>query len=186
MAKESKQKEPKKSFVVPSIEEVQYFVLTKKPEWGKLFCDWYGDKFWNSYEKSGWKLSAGRGGPVKNWQACFNSNWQTLKYSEDIAMLKHLTPKPKVVDQDTLNFINDVLDEYRRSPETMTDERLGSCYDWLKEQKLLKLTFAQRQEAILKSKEDLLLGKALAVTFTFDHMVNNLITFSYYFNEVTD
>lgn len=184
MTKETKKGKAKEKFVIPTIEEVQQYILLKKSGWGKAFCDWYGEKFWMSYEKSGWRLSAGRGGPVKNWQACFNSNWQTLKYSEDFDMLNKLTPKPKTIDHDTLEFLNEVLSEYRKAPATMTKERMAGCYDWLKENKLIKLTFSQRQEAIEESKKDLLSGKALAVLYVFDHMVNNLLTFDYFFNEV--
>lgn len=176
---------PKKNnpFIIPTVEEIVEYVLQKKSGWPKAFVQWYSEKFFYSYEKSGWKLSAGRGGPVKNWQACFNSNWQTLKYKEDLDMILALTPKPKAIDEDTLNYLNDALEEYRKDP-TMEKIRLAACYDWLKEHRLIKLSFSQRQEAIEESRKDLMSGKALAVTFVFDHMVNNLLTFNYFFDEV--
>jgi hypothetical protein len=170
-------------FVIPTVEEIVEYIREKKPNWPKAFVDWYSNKFFNSYESSGWRLSAGKGGLVKNWRACFCNNWQTLKYKEDFDMLIALTPKPKSIDEDTLNYLNDALEEYRKDP-TMDKIRLAACYDWLKEHRLIKLSFVQRQEAIEESRKDLMLGKALAVTFVFDHMVNNLLTFNYFFNEI--
>lgn len=174
----------KNTFVIPTIEEIIEYVKEKKPIWPKAFIDWYSNKFFSSYESSGWRLSAGRGGPVKNWKAAFNNNWQTLKYKEDFDMLTVLTPKPKSIDEDTLNYLNDALEEYRKDHK-MEKIRLAACYDWLKEHKLIKISFAQKQEAIEESRKDLMSGKALAVTFVFDYMVNNLITFNYFFNEIT-
>lgn len=184
MAKETKQKNPLKSFLIPTIEEVSTFMKEKKPEWAKTFCDWYADKFINSYTASGWKLSAGRGGPVKDWRACFSNNWKTLKYKEDLDMLTTLTPKPKVVDEETLNFFNDVLTEYREGPGPVSKERLAGCYDWMKENKFIRLTAQQKEKAIEESKKDLLLGKATATKFVFDHLISNLLDFSYFFKEV--
>jgi hypothetical protein len=172
----------KSTFVIPTIEEVSDYMKEKK-SWPKGFCDWYAAKFWHSYNSCGWRLSAGRGGPVKNWNSCFLNNWQTLKYKEDLDMLLSLTPKPKSIDEDTLNYLNDALEEYRKDPK-MEKIRLAACYDWLKEHRLIKLSFAQRQEAIEESRKDLMSGKALAVTFVFDHIVNNLLTFNYFFDEV--
>jgi hypothetical protein len=169
---------------IPTVDQVIEYMGKKKPNWPKAFIEWYSNKFWNSYEKSGWKLSAGRGGLVKNWQACFNSNWQTLKYKEDLDMLALLTPKPKEIDSDTIEFLNEVLGEYRQNPDHMEEIRLASCYDWMKEYKLIKLKPEQRELAINASKVDLLKGKALAVKFVFDHLVTNLLTFNYFFNEL--
>lgn len=188
----SKGPKEKKKFEVPTIAEVQAYILKKKPAWGKAFSDWYGEKFWNSYEKSGWRLSAGRGGPVKNWEACFNSNWQTLKYPEDLAILEKLMPRAKPIDQDTLDYLNEALSLYRsdstsgKESTSISEERLAACYDWMKENNLLRLTADQREEAIRASKIDLKKGKATAVRFAFDRMVKNLLDFNYYFNEVTE
>lgn len=187
--KDKKKREPRPAFVVPTIEEVSdcmfEYTKRKKMNWPKAFCDWYAEKFWNSYEKSGWKLSAGRGGPVKDWRACFKSEWVTLKYSGDIAMLDRLTPKPKPVDKATLDYMNDILDSYRKSPETFTEETLSSCYFWLKENGFLKLQGKQREKAIEDSRISLMKGQATAVRFFMDHMVKELLTFDYFFNEKT-
>ncbi len=174
----------KTEFIIPIIEEISSFMKEKKPGWPKAFCDFYASKFFNSYEASGWKLSAGKGGPVKNWRACFLNNWQMLKYQEDREMLLALTPKPKPIDHDTLEYLNEALDGYRKDAGSMTEIRLAACYDWMKENKLLQLNKKQREQAIEDSRIDLMKGKATAVRFVFDHLVKNLLTFNYFFNEV--
>lgn len=176
----------KSTMSIPTIEEVSTFMKEKRPEWPIGFCDWYAAKFWHSYTSSGWRLSAGRGGLVKNWGSCFQNNWKTLKYKEDIDMLIALTPKPKVIDYDTLDFLNEALEEYRKYSESVSNERLAGCYDWMKENKLLRLTKEQRESAIEESRKDLMMGKATAVKFVFDHLVKNLLTFNYFFNEIVE
>lgn len=185
-----KEKEPRKPFVIPTIQEISdcmfEYTKRKKINWPKGFCDWYAEKFFNSYEKSGWRLSAGKGGPVKNWQACFKSEWVTLKYSGDISMLDKLTPKIKPVDRDTLDFVNEILTEYRQNKDSIDEIRTASCYEWCKEQGFfLRLTQDQRQECIEISKKDLTNARSCMVRYLFDYMVSNLLTFNYFFNEVT-
>lgn len=180
-------KKPKKQFVIPTIQEVSDFMysymIEKKKNWPKAFCDWYAEKFWHAYNSSEWRLSAGKGGKVKNWQSCFKNNWQTLKW-ECVEMLQTLTPKPKPVDQATLEYMNEILDAYRKHPETMTEDTLASCYLWLKEQGFTKrLNKDQQQQAIVDSKEDVKKGRITAVKFIFDSMVKQLLTFDYFFNE---
>jgi hypothetical protein len=174
-----------KAFVVPSIEEISAFMKLKKKKWPKAFCDWYAEKFFHGYSASGWKLSAGRGGKMKSWTSAFLNNWQMLKYPEDLAMLKALTPKPKPVDQDTLDFMNERLSEYRRGLDC-GEMAMAACYDWCKEQGFFKkLSEESRAKGIEISRTDLTKAKAFMVGVLFDSMVNQLITFDYYFNEVS-
>lgn len=179
----------KESFIIPTEEEViefiKEYVKDKKINWPTPFCIYYGERFWNSYNSSGWRLSAGKGGPVKNWQSCFKNNWKTLKYQEDLNMLRNLMPKQRLIDHDTLEYLDEVLGEFRTDKDSVTKERLASCYDWLKEFKLLRLNEEEKQRAIVSSIQNLIDGKALAVIYTFNFMVGNLITFNYYFNEIT-
>lgn len=154
----------------------------KMPHWPHKFVGYYSERFHSHYTSNGWKV--GGKAPMKDFKAAFCSQWKHLKFKEDQDMLVALTPKPKSIDEDTLNYLNDALEEYRKDPK-MEKIRLAACYDWLKEHKLIKISFAQRQEAIEESRKDLMSGKALAVTFVFDYMVNSLLTFNYFFNEVT-
>lgn len=176
-------------FVIPTIEEISDYMFEyskkKKTNWHKVFCDWYAEKFWNAYNSTGWKLSAGKGGKMKSWTSAFKNNWQTLKY-ECVEMLQKLTPKPKPVDRDTLDFVNEILTEYRQNKDSIDEIRTASCYEWCKEQGFfLRLTQDQRQECIEISKKDLTNARSCMVRYLFDYMVSNLLTFNYFFNEVT-
>lgn len=171
-------------FVIPTIEEVSAFML-EKMKWPEKFCNFYAEKFWHNYNSSGWRLSAGRGGPMKNWQSAVSNNWKMIKYDEDRAMLERFTPKPKAVDPHTLEWVSAILDEYRKDPLSVPIVRLSALYDWLKEQGFTKmLTPEQKELAMAEYKIDVIKGKATAVAFFLDHMVSNLISFNYYFNEV--
>lgn len=176
----------KEPFVIPTIEEVSAFML-ERMKWPEKFCDFYAEKFWHNYNACGWKLSSGRGGAMKNWQSAVLNNWKMIKYEEDQAMLDRLTPKPKPVDPDTLDWISEALNEYKKHPESVPIERLASFYEWLKEQGFTKmLTPQQKAIALREYKTDELSGRATAVKFFFDHMVDQMINFNYYFNEVSE
>lgn len=175
----------KNPFIIPTIEEISAFMKLKKKEWPKAFCNWYAEKFFHNYTSSGWKLSAGRGGQMKSWQSAFQNNWKMLKYPEDLAMLKTLTPKPKPVDYDTLDYMNEMLAEYRSGVDC-GEIRMASCYDWCKEQGFFKkMSDENRSKGIEISKTDLTKAKAFMVNLLFESMVKQLITFNYYFNEVS-
>jgi hypothetical protein len=119
-------------FIIPTEEEVAEYMKKyskeKELNWPEDFCKYYAEKFWNAYNSSGWRLSAGKGGLIKSWESCFKNNWKTLKYIEDITMLKACQPKPKIIDHDTLEYLDEILSEYRSNKESMTPERLASCY----------------------------------------------------------
>lgn len=172
----------KTKFVIPTIAEVAALMKEKMPNWPTPFCSWYAEEFWHHYNKAEWKLSSGKGGAMKNWQSAVH-RWKTLKYKEDFDMLQALTPKPKVIDQDTLDFFNEVLEDYRKDPSFVSNERMAGCYVWMKEQGLIKLTPTQREQAIDASKQDLMLGRVTAAKFVFDHLVKNLLDFTFFFKE---
>lgn len=187
MVKESKpkkSKKPAKRFVPPTIEEVKTMMAGKKPKWPASFIAYYAEKFHSYYTSNGWKV--GGRAAMKNFSAAFCSQWQQLKYKEDQDMLYALTPKVKPIDHDTLEYLNEALDVYRKDSTLVSEERLAACYDWMKENNLLRLTASQREDAISASKIDLKKGKSTAVKFAFDRMVKNLLDFNYYFNEVTN
>lgn len=146
-------RKPAKKFIPPELNEVELYVFEKKPEWPKSFAEYYAAKFWNHYEASGWRLSSGN--PVKKWQACFNSQWQTLKFKEDFDYLAKCVQNEKVVAEDakktefiigersgdiTKDEMNNLLIYFRKNSEKVSIEKLSEYYEWMKANQYLRLT----------------------------------------------
>lgn len=174
-----------KRFVPPTIKEVEDYMLEKKSEWPLKFIEFYAAKFWNYYEASGWKLNGGKS--VKNWQACFNSQWQELRF-DSVDVLKKMQVQQGVVKKVvvekrngnfTVDFMNEVLSEYSRHPTGFSEEQLSSYYQWMKEKGFIKLT---NNEMILinetyKKQKKIVQGMAACVTMSFQKMINYQIKF---------
>ena len=180
----------KKAFQKPNIEEIEAFMQERKPEWPAAFCRFYAEKFWNSYEKSGWKLSAGRGGPVKSWKACFSSNWQDLTYqtdrdtlnrmvAEDVAQAK-LKPvegvpgQPVVISPETLDAL---LESYTSHPTRVMPFMLAGCYDWIKAKIKVSLSREQRDIVTGIAEKDIEKAKATVVGWVFESLAKEGKTF---------
>lgn len=130
---------------IPLQSEVAKYMREKKG-WPEKFCQHYAEKFWNHYQASGWKLSSGNA--IKDWKACFNAQWQTIKFKEDQDLLNQTMgiPDPKSVHVSTIkNYVpsNQVesldhfIDQYRQHPADIEFKLFGEWYDWMKENKLL-------------------------------------------------
>lgn len=160
-------------FKVPLQSEVEIYIKSKK-NWPDEFVKYYTDRFWNFYQSNGWKVSGKAA--MKDWKAAFNSQWQTLKFKEDIEMFNKCKPaeviSKKHSDQN-LNYINDVMMEYKVRYDSIKKETLAHIYDYLKTQKLLILTKEQCQELkqIYSGRE--MEGKAACVAITFQTMITN-------------
>src|SRR6187549_2086872 len=130
---------------VPLQSEVEVYIKSKK-NWPDEFVKYYTDRFWNFYQSNGWKVSGKAA--MKDWKAAFNSQWQILKFKEDIEMFNKLKPveKAETRKDNNLNFLNDVMMEYKQHYDSVPKERLAAIYDFLKERKLLILTKEQCQE----------------------------------------
>lgn len=130
-------------FKIPLQTEVFLYIKEKKG-WPEKFCTYYAEKFWNNYQASGWKLS--NGNAVKDWKACFNSQWQNLKYKEDIEFLNSLIGKNGIIQSNgTKAPVNDFerldrfMSEYFKRPADAKFESFGAWYEFMKENKLLKV-----------------------------------------------
>ena len=160
-------------FKIPLQSEVEVYIKSKK-NWPDEFVKYYSDRFWNFYQSNGWKVSGKAA--MKDWKAAFNSQWQTLKFKEDIEMFNKLKPvevvSKKHSDQN-LNYINEVMAEYKRSFEAVKKETLAHIYDYLKTQKLLILTKEQCQELKEIYRDRIMEGKAACVSLTFQTMITN-------------
>lgn len=183
----------KSAFQKPTVEEIAAYMGKKKPEWPETFCNYYAEKFWNSYEKSGWKLSAGRGGPMKSWTAAFGSNWQDLEYETDRKKLNTMKAaddarKAKAIQRESLpaamasdigaGAIDLLMAEYLQHPTRVHIDRLAACYEWIK--KTIRVRLNKEQVDVVKEMAltDQVKAKATVVGWIFEMMASDSQTFS--------
>lgn len=178
-------------FKIPLQSEVQAYIQEKKG-WPEKFCKYYAEKFWDHYQSNGWKVSGKAA--MKDWQAAFRSQWQTLKFIEDInflnACLKNQEQKPSgqpappvTVGQapgpttdGNLMYMDEVMAYYGANHFEVEDIRLASCYDTLKDYKLMRLT--KEESDLIKTTygADIVKGKAGCVKILFDKLITRGIT----------
>jgi hypothetical protein len=175
------------AFKIPLQSEVQAYIEEKKKEWPQRFCVYYAERFWNFYQSNGWKVSGKAA--MKDWKAAFNSQWQVLKFTEDITFLntclkeqneQRRAQNPTVNPDETkstLTYIDEILAFYEKNYEKVEEVRLASCYDWLKENKLMRLTEEEGKRAKDTCNGDTMKGKAICVKIMFDKMITRGLTF---------
>lgn len=172
------------AFKIPLQSEVQAYIQEKKG-WPEKFCKYYADRFWNFYQSNGWKVSGKAA--MKDWKAAFNGQWQTLKFTEDInflnTCLKERTeqrkgPEPAQIGvTDTIVYIDEVLAYYEKNWDKVEEVRLASCYDWLKENRLMRISKEEGLRAQETCEGNVMKGKAICVKILFDKMITRGITF---------
>lgn len=163
-------------FKIPLQSEVSTYMRTKRG-WPEKFCDYYAERFWNHYTASGWKLS--NGNAIKDWKACFNAQWQTLKFKEDIDFLNSVagtTTFKAPVQKQTNDFekIDELLGKYLSSPTSVSFEEFGVWYDLMKTHRLLR-KFSQEEIIALQTiyGNDNKKCRCAAVQKTFDAYANS-------------
>ncbi len=171
------------AFKIPLQSEVQAYIREKKG-WPEKFCQFYAERFWSHYQSNGWKVSGKAA--MKDWRAAFNSNWQTLKYKEDIDFLnacirsepvKTVGPGP-VKETNDLMGIDELLAYYEKNWEKVEDIRLARCYDTLKPMGLIRLSTEEGARAKNGCGGDTTKGKAICVKIMFDKMITRGMTFT--------
>lgn len=176
------------AFKIPLQSEVQAYIQDKKKEWPEKFCKYYAERFWSFYQSNGWKVSGKAA--MKDWKAAFCSQWQVLKFKEDIdclnACLKAVKPErrdpatavpgPEQTDS-TLVYIDEILGYYEKNFDKVEEVRLASCYDWLKENRLMRISKEDADMALKHCEGDIMKGKAICVKRLFDKMITWGITF---------
>lgn len=169
-------------FKIPLQSEVEMYIR-EKMNWPDEFVKHYASKFWNHYQASGWKLSSGNS--IKDWKACFNSQWQRPKFKEDIEMLHGKQGQIQVLkmisDKQPLEIqaLDKLLNAYKQHPTSVPFVEFGKYYDYLKEGKFLK-TFTKGEVENLRQAYpgDNFKCRCACVQMTFDGYVNSGITFS--------
>lgn len=164
-------------FKIPLQSEVSAYMRTKKG-WPEKFCDYYAERFWNHYTASGWKLS--NGNSIKDWKACFNAQWQILKFKEDIDFLNSSVGglyRPQIEQKQSMNDferIDELLNRYLASPTSVPFDEFGKWYELMKEHRLLK-SFTKEEVMSLQAvyNGDNKKCRCAAVQKTFDAYANS-------------
>lgn len=168
------------AFKIPLQTEVAAYMREKKG-WPDEFCTHYAERFWNHYQASGWKLSSGN--LIKDWKACFNSQWQIVKYKEDIELLNRCLSKQEKIavrtmdKTNTAGYLDSILLDYKKNYDSLPDERYIAIYDYLKEKRAIKLTKAEIDDILQIAGNDPVKGKKFCVRTFFDKLINNNISF---------
>lgn len=159
-------------FKIPLQAEVQKYIQEKKG-WPEQFCRHYAEKFWSFYQSNGWKVS-GRAA-MKDWKAAFNSNWQNLKFKEDIDFLNKCMAKEPMTPSEskTINYLNDVLKDHAKYWHEIPDERYATIYDYMKERKMIRMSADEKTKARETCNGNIVKGKSLAIKMIFDRMITN-------------
>lgn len=165
------------SFKIPLQSEVEKYIKERKG-WPDNFCRHYAEKFWNHYQASGWKLSSGNS--IKDWKACFNAQWQVLKFKEDIDMLNGFKPKETVTGSTIgeVNRLDQFLQKYISRPGDIPFDAFGRWYEYMKAEKLLTISKEKGLELMEIYKGNKEKCRCAAVQITLDGYVKGGFTFS--------
>lgn len=166
-------------FKIPLQSEVEAYMMEKKG-WPQAFCRHYAERFWNHYQASGWKLS--NGNQIKDWKACFTSQWQTLKFKEDIEMLnaelRKLSSNNNIGNAPQQFYvIDELLSKYKKHPSSILFSEFGKHYDFMKSERLLiKLQPGEADKLLELYSGDKYKCRCACVQKTFDSYVNSSIS----------
>lgn len=157
-------------FKIPLVSEISAYIRLKKG-WPKEFCDYYAERFWNYYQSCGWKLS--NGNPMKDWQAAFNSQWQNLKFKEDIDKWNSCN-KVEIKSSDSeIDKLNLFLDQYIKHPTFIGFSEFGKFYEFMKSNNLMKKFTKEEVDNIKSIYQDNYKCRCACVQITFDHYAFN-------------
>lgn len=140
-------------FKIPLQSEVSVYMRQKRG-WPEKFCDYYAERFWNHYTASGWKLS--NGNAIKDWKACFNAQWQTLKFKEDIDYLNSVAGttffKAPIENKPTneVERLDLFLANYSERGTEIPFEKFGEWYDFMRLMNILKI-LSDEEKQMLKN-----------------------------------
>lgn len=167
--------------LIPTLEEVINH-LVEKYKYPRSFAEHYGSKFWYFYDSKNWMVGKNK---MTRWKSAFAGQWSTIKDPKDELLLtnalrKQVNQTPKIDPQTpqekrdrTLEYLNETLTNYFKHPTW--DQNYEFIYDYLKENKPFKLT---PEEVRICKEMGPQKGKAQAVKFLFDKMINNGSKFS--------
>lgn len=73
-------------FVKPTKEEVINFIDVTMRDWPRSFCEIMGERFFESYQSVGWRLS--KNIPMKDWHAAWHGRWKNNLSDKDKRQLE--------------------------------------------------------------------------------------------------
>jgi len=158
-------------FKIPLQSEIAAFIKEKKG-WPEGFCTYYAEKFWNNYQAQGWVLS--NGNKMKDWKACFNNQWQDLRYEADRKLLDDYKKKTSLTPSE---YLNSCLEKFSRDEYKPAKSDVLRIYDYLKSKGLMKLPKHQIDVIIEQSGNDREMGRVLSVKQLFLNMTQHGVRF---------
>lgn len=162
-------------FVIPSQADVEEYMKHKKPEWPASFIGYYSERFIGHYTSNGWKV--GRNA-MKDWRAAFNSQWQVLKFKEDVDRLAKCqadvmrNPSHKA---EMRSFVNLVYENHKMGKPERKIDVLVDIYTWLKQNGLAKLPVEVIERIARDCGPNRDMAKAMSVHEVFNSMVSKNI-----------
>jgi hypothetical protein len=169
--------QPNRRMKIPLQTEVAKF-MGEKMGWPEEFCLHYANKFWNYYQAQGWKLS--NGNAMKDWKAAFCSQWQTIKYQDDIDKLKACKKQIKdMATHEALRFFDGILTAYKGGLKPDKESAM-QMYEYLKTLGIIKLSREEIDMCRVKAGNNNDIAKLWALSIFLDKMVANELTFKTY------
>jgi hypothetical protein len=192
------------SFQIPTIDEIRAFMNLCKPDWPKLFIDYYSQRWLDHYVANGFIVGRVK---MKDWKACVRGQWLNLKFKEDkdrldlelkswqhkvlmderrrksaglFAVVEGNGPSP----QDRfLESLDEIFAAFKVG--NATDSQLRNVGDWLRRTNLNGVTAAQMDQIVIEQGNLMDHGKILQARQFFANLLKKSLTVkSYYYSRL--
>lgn len=198
-------------FVKPSKDEVINFIDLTMRDWPRSFCEIIGEKFFESYQSVGWRLSKNL--PMKDWHAAFNGRWKNnLNYSDKKLLEEHLRMpvnqmkaaqdrrasagmfaeqfEPTVGSAKPIDYYIDYFDvlcgKYFAGDIKNPERELAGHYDRLKAMGVMRLPKPDIDRIIVDMGNDRDRGKGMSVIQLFKNLQAKNLTLKQYHAEIIE
>ena len=194
-------------FIKPTMEEVINFIDVTMRDWPRSFCEIMGEKFFESYQSLGWRLS--KNIPMKNWHSAWNGRWKhNLSFADKKLLEEHLRlpvnqMKAAQARRESAGMYADELeptvgsakpiDYYITFYDVMIgkyiagqvkERELASHYDRLKKMGLMRLPKPQIDQILVDMGNDRDRGKGMSVARLFLNLQARNQTLKDYYAEI--
>lgn len=180
---------------IPLTTEIETYMRERKPEWPDGFVRYYSERFFNHYQAQGWKLS--NGNAMKDWKAAFNSNWQFLKFKEDVDYLekekggavKKMSPLALLDDrlrsasgEAGLELLDELLTSYKHRRENVSEDSLYASYGLMNKYNFIDMLVTKTQQDFIMGVYANTVRKGIVAVAkqALETMINHSIRFSDY------
>lgn len=194
-------------FVKPSMEEVINFIDVTMREWPRSFCEIIGERFWQSYQSVGWRLS--KNIPMKDWHAAWHGRWKNNLSDKDKRLLEeHLRmPVNRIAAAERkrqedglfadatvgsakpvsfyLEFYETLRQKFLSGAFTTPWKELAPHYDRLKAIGIMRLPKHQTDQILVDMGNNRDIGKGMAVMRLFLNLQEKQLTVGAYHELLT-